>query len=100
MTDIICCHHAPDTAGRIQHITAESAGWDYVGFETYELREGQKLEQLTGSQEACLVLLSGRADVATLNENCRILGSGWTFSKTKAPTQFIYRTMMNSEFQR
>ena len=32
-----------------QHITPESAGWKYVGFETYHLKKGDVLKKTTGS---------------------------------------------------
>lgn len=46
-------------------ITPESAGWNYVGFEVYSLKPGEVLAQMTGNDEVCLVLLSGKADVTT-----------------------------------
>ena len=97
MTDLICRHHAPNPTGRIQHITAESAGWDYVGFETYELREGQNLEQLTDSQEVCLVLLSGRAEVTTRNENWSELGERMYIFEDKGP--YAVYVPNNDEFK-
>lgn len=55
----------PDAEGCIQRITPESAGWGYVGFEAYLLKEGMTLTRETGGNEACLVLIGGRASVAT-----------------------------------
>ncbi len=31
----------PDSSGRIQHVTPQSAGWEYVGFAAYLLKAGR-----------------------------------------------------------
>ena len=49
-------------------VTPESAGWAYVGFAVYRLQPGEKLKHPTGDNEVCLVLLSGKANVATARE--------------------------------
>ena len=56
---------APDDRGRIQCIDPETAGWEYVGFEAFKLKAGASLADVTGDTEVCLVLLAGKADVAT-----------------------------------
>lgn len=55
----------PDSSGRIQHITPESAGWRYVGFDAYLLKKGQTLNLESGDKELCLVLIAGLASVKT-----------------------------------
>ena len=65
MPKLLVRPEAPDQNGRILQITPESAGWKYIGFEVYQLKPGQKLEQATEDQEVCLVLVSGRATVST-----------------------------------
>lgn len=55
----------PDAQGRIQHVTPESAGWRYVGFDAYQLKKGQTLTLESGSKELCLVLVAGLASVKT-----------------------------------
>ncbi|NMO96703.1 5-deoxy-glucuronate isomerase [Paenibacillus lemnae] len=74
MPDFIVPPTAPDQNGRVLSITPESAGWEYVGFEVYRLKEGQKLSQVTGDQEAALVLLSGRADVTAGSQTWSDIG--------------------------
>jgi len=54
---------APDAEGAMHRITPQSAGWTYVGFETYRLGAGAKLSRKQVGREACLVLLSGKARV-------------------------------------
>jgi 5-deoxy-glucuronate isomerase len=63
---------APD--GRVHNITPASAGWRYVGFEVFELKEGQSLEPPTEARELCLVLLCGRATVVVDGRDFGVLG--------------------------
>ena len=71
MSGLLSKHHAPDAQGRTQHITPQSAGWQYVGFAAYELAPGQKLCMPASDRETCLVLVAGKATVVT---------SGYTFT--------------------
>jgi 5-deoxy-glucuronate isomerase len=70
MSNLLVKPSRPDTNGQIHAITPASAGWTYVGFEVFRLRDGQHLAQATRDREACLVLLSGKA---------RIVGGGQDF---------------------
>ena len=47
MSSLLSLKQAPDSKGRIQKITPESAGWKYVGFEVFMLKSGKSLEQKT-----------------------------------------------------
>ncbi|ODT14789.1 MAG: 5-deoxy-glucuronate isomerase [Kaistia sp. SCN 65-12] len=49
--------------GRVIHVTPQSAGWTYVGFDLHHLKPGQTAEGNTGDREVCLVLVSGKARV-------------------------------------
>ncbi len=66
--------YAPSQDGRIQHITPESAGWKYVGFDVYQLEEGQTLTLPADDKERCLVLVSGKASVVTPTETFAHIG--------------------------
>ncbi|KAA0018846.1 5-deoxy-glucuronate isomerase [Salinicola corii] len=57
--------HAADDQGCVLDVTPRSAGWEYVGFRVHRLSAGQCLEAHTDDREHCLVLLSGRATVAS-----------------------------------
>jgi 5-deoxy-glucuronate isomerase len=46
-----------------EHVTPESAGWSYVGFEVIVLGDDEAVERHTGDRELCVVVLSGRCDV-------------------------------------
>ena len=43
MSRLLSRWQQPNAEGRTQSVTPESAGWGYVGFEAYELQEGQVL---------------------------------------------------------
>jgi 5-deoxy-glucuronate isomerase len=64
----------PDREGRIHSISPASAGWTYVGFEVFRLAPGQTLRRETGSREACLVMLAGRARVTAGGEDFGVIG--------------------------
>lgn len=50
--------------GRVIHVTPESAGWSYVGFDLYRLSAGSSAAGGEADREACLVMISGRASVS------------------------------------
>ena len=85
MSHLLSRPSTPDSQGCIQKITPEKAGWKYVGFEVYRLSAGQSLEQLTGHQEVCLVLVSGKAAIATRHESWQGLGERKSAFEQKAP---------------
>ncbi|MDU4313618.1 MAG: 5-deoxy-glucuronate isomerase, partial [Klebsiella michiganensis] len=45
--------------GQIQHITPQSAGWKYIGFDVWMLKKGQTVTLESGDRELCLVLVAG-----------------------------------------
>lgn len=65
MSRLLSSWQPPDARGRTQSITPQRAGWNYVGFEVYELHQGQQLMLPAQAQERCLVLVAGRASVVT-----------------------------------
>jgi 5-deoxy-glucuronate isomerase len=46
--------------GHIVHVTPESAGWAYVGFDLHRLAAGETVSGVTNEREACLVFISGK----------------------------------------
>jgi len=52
-------------ARHLQHITPENAGWRYIGFDVWMLKEGETLTLESGDRELCLVLVAGLASVKT-----------------------------------
>ena len=64
--------HVAGADGCVIDVTPASAGWRHVGFRVHELRAERMVEGGEAGREACLVVLSGRADVtvgAALFEN-------------------------------
>jgi 5-deoxy-glucuronate isomerase len=45
-------------------VTPESAGWSYVGFEPLTLVAGEPVQRETGSDEHCVVVISGTCSIA------------------------------------
>jgi 5-deoxy-glucuronate isomerase len=72
--ELIIPTKAPDPDGKVLSITPESAGWGYVGFEVYTLKHGQRLKKKMKDQEACLVILSGKATITTKKEKWKNIG--------------------------
>ncbi|PZN55135.1 MAG: 5-deoxy-glucuronate isomerase [Proteobacteria bacterium] len=60
--------------GRVAHVTPESAGWTYVGFDLHRLRAGDAVSAETDGREACLVLVSGRGKVHAAEKDFGVLG--------------------------
>ncbi|BDU36761.1 5-deoxy-glucuronate isomerase [Vibrio nigripulchritudo] len=64
MSDLLSKMQPRDEAKRTQHITPESAGWTYIGFDVVKLKEGEDLEWIADNgQELCIVLVSGKASL-------------------------------------
>jgi 5-deoxy-glucuronate isomerase len=74
MSELLIKPGAPDGLGRVIHVTPQSAGWTYVGFDLHRLKAGQSVEAETREREACLVLVSGRADINAGGEDFGTLG--------------------------
>jgi 5-deoxy-glucuronate isomerase len=64
----------PDSSGQVLNITPESAGWSYVGFQVYRLTPGQRLTGIEPAREACLIVLTGVADVIAATERFEAIG--------------------------
>jgi 5-deoxy-glucuronate isomerase len=76
MSKLLIHPSAPDDEGRIHRITPESAGWRYVGFELFRLAAGQSLAlTLPEGREACLVIVTGRAEVSANDGRLGKLGA-------------------------
>ena len=89
MSKLIVRPQERDEQGKILSVTPESAGWEYVGFDLYSLKSGEVLTNKTGDQEACLVLLSGKASVRTNDADFLEIGKRMSvFEKT--PPYSVY----------
>ena len=63
--------HDPEADGCVLRVTPESAGWTYVGFAVY--RDGSVAQRLD-DRETCVVVLSGRANLAAGGREWRDVG--------------------------
>lgn len=73
------------TSGKVHNITAESAGWGYVGFGLYHLKAGETAAEKTGDREVILVLVEGRAKISGAGENFGELGDRMSVFERKKP---------------
>jgi 5-deoxy-glucuronate isomerase len=79
----------PDAEGNILTISPKLAGWEYVGFQVYSLKPGKTVKKETGNQEVCIVLLSGKANVATRSKRWEGIGERMSVFE-KIPPYSIY----------
>ena len=85
MPNLLVKPRTPDTDGEVLSVSPESAGWRHVGFKVFRLQAGQSLARETGSEEVCLVLLTGKADVEAGGESFADLGERMSVFEDKAP---------------
>ena len=77
------------TTGKVHDISAESAGWRYVGFSLYRLEPGQSVADQTGSSEVILVLVEGHAQITAAGQDWGQMGDRMdVFEKT--PPHCLY----------
>lgn len=77
------------THGKVHEITAQSAGWRYVGFSLYRLRAGDLVSEATGGNEVILVMVEGKAAFEAAGEDWGVLGERMNvFEKT--PPHCLY----------
>lgn len=85
MADLLVPSREPNAEGRTLDISPESAGWEYVGFQVYQLKEEQSIQKETGDQEVCIVLLGGKASVITNKEKFENIGDRKNVFEKKPP---------------
>jgi 5-deoxy-glucuronate isomerase len=88
VSDLLVKPHARDAEGCVLSVTPESAGWSHVGFEVYRLKAGEKIERHMKDREACIVPLTGRADVSAGDVGFR--GVGGRASPFEGRPQAVY----------
>jgi len=75
-----------EASGRYQHITPENAAWKYVGFDAYELVDAQCISlPADDDMERCLVILSGKADIAAGDDRFKSVGERASVFDEMAP---------------
>jgi len=61
--------------GRVHHITPESVGWGYVGFDLWRMEPGDRAADVTGDREVILVLVEGRASLVAAGVDWGAMGA-------------------------
>ncbi|MBT9245308.1 5-deoxy-glucuronate isomerase [Gemmobacter fulvus] len=75
--------------GKVHDVTAESAGWGYVGFGLYRLEPGDSVAEVTGDREVILVLVEGKARLSAAGQAFGEMGDRMdVFEKT--PPHCLY----------
>ena len=64
--------------GRVTHVTPESAGWTYVGFDLHRLKPGETVSARTGDRETCLVFVTGKGEATAGGQGLGQLGERMT----------------------
>jgi len=77
--------HPPDSNGSILEVTPQSAGWSHVGFQVVKLDAGESFDGGDEGREACLVILTGTADVAVGGEKFTAIGKRTSVFDDVAP---------------
>jgi 5-deoxy-glucuronate isomerase len=60
--------------GRVAHVTPQSAGWTYVGFDLHRLKPGETISDATRDREVCLVFVTGKGSARAAGEDFGLLG--------------------------
>ena len=60
--------------GRVTHVTPQSAGWTYVGFELHKIKAGDRISALTNDREVCLVWISGKSETIVDEQDLGVIG--------------------------
>jgi 5-deoxy-glucuronate isomerase len=74
MSKLLVRPSSPDAQGAVHRITPSSAGWRFVGFEVYRLKAGARIAKDTLGEEACLVMVSGKARVGVGGKDFGVIG--------------------------
>jgi 5-deoxy-glucuronate isomerase len=77
--------HAPAADGTTIDVTPASAGWSHVGFRVVRLGDGQRYAGCEAGREACLVLVSGGADIEAGGERFESVGGRASPFEDRAP---------------
>jgi len=85
MTDLLVRKHEADAQGVVLEVTPKSAGWAHVGFKVHQLAAGRSACGGEAGREACLVVLSGTADVAVDGQSFKGVGGRASVFEDRAP---------------
>ncbi|MDO9418541.1 5-deoxy-glucuronate isomerase [Pararhizobium sp.] len=72
-------------SGRVVHVTPQSAGWTYVGFDLHKLKAGETASADTGDREVCLVWVTGKGLAVAGTKDFGVLGERMSVFEGKQP---------------
>jgi len=75
MSRLLVKNAEPNAEGRTVSVTRQSAGWDHVGFECFQLKTGQTVTRDTADMEYCIVVVSGHCNIRAGAESFSDLGT-------------------------
>ena len=70
---------------QVHQITPESAGWQHVGFELYDLQAAVEITLQQAGRELCLVVLSGTVSIQVDGQTWNMVGGRESVFEDKAP---------------
>lgn len=73
----------------VQEVTAENSPLEYVGFKVIDIDQNAKYSEVLGSQECCIVALTGKINVSVGGEHFENLGTRKSVFE-KIPTDSVY----------
>ncbi len=85
MSTLLVRPQQPDESGCVLRVTPESARWTYVGFQVHRLAAGQTMRGGERAREACVVVLTGRADVVVEGHRFEDIGRRLSVFDDTAP---------------
>jgi 5-deoxy-glucuronate isomerase len=85
MPNLLLRPHEADTDGCVLDITPKSAGWRRVGFRVHRLSAGQAVNGGDAGREACLVVLTGTADITVGTHRFEGIGGRASVFEDTAP---------------
>lgn len=81
----------PQEGEYYHHLTAESAGWEFLNFKTRLLQNNESFTESTGENEYCIVLLSGNFKVTSDKGNWETFNGRKSVFKGIAHTLYLPR---------
>lgn len=85
MSKLLVKPQIADASGCVHRVSPESAGWQYVGFESYTLRDGQSYTLPLNEREHCVVVLSGKVDMQAGDVSATDVGERMNVSEHVKP---------------
>ncbi len=75
--------------GRVVHVTPQSAGWTYVGFDLWKLTKGESAKSRDAKRETCLVFVTGKGRVTVDDKDLGVIGERMSPFKGKPWSVYV-----------